>query len=96
MIRSLNMVALLLVGIFGCAVSIVGYLWFGWSRFYAYCVPFNQFIVFVLGIFLYRFRDRVRLLHGVVMALLFCFLTVVAVLFGREYNIFYRHSRMAL
>ena len=96
MIRRLNMATLLLVGIFGCAVSIVGYQWFGWSRFYAYCVPFNQFIVFVLGICLYKFRDRVRLLPGVVMALLFCFLAVVAVVFGREYNIFYRHILMAV
>ena len=95
-LRRLRMRTLLAAGAAGCALSAAGYLWLGWSRFYAYCSPINQFIVFAFGVCLYKLRERIGMRVAVLMAVVFFVMAVAAVVFCREYNIFYRHVLMAL
>ena len=95
-IRRLHSQTLISVGVAGCAVSVAGYLCCGWTRFYTYCNPFNQFIVFALGVCLYRWREHIGFRTSTIMAFVFFIAAVVAVIFGREWNILYRHVLMAL
>ena len=96
LLRNLRTAVLVAIGVMGLATSSIGYLCFGWSRFFAYCSPFNQFIVFALGIALFRWKDSVRTSWAVAMSIVFFLFAVAAVVFGREYNILYRHVLMAL
>ena len=96
LLRNLKTTTLFIIGIMSCVVNSIGYLVFDFSRFFAYCSPLNQFIVFVLGIALFRWKSRIRTSWAVTMLISFFLFAVMAVVFGREYNILYRHILMAL
>lgn len=93
---NLRTMTLIVIGITGLVVNSIGYLFLEWSRFYAYCSPFSQFIVFVLGVTLFRWKDRIRPLNAVSIMVVFFLASVVAVFLGKEYNILYRHVLMAI
>ena len=95
-LRKFHAMTLVVIGVAGCVVSAVGYLYFGWSRFFTYCSPFNQFIVFALGVCLFRYRNRIKISWAIVMAIAFFALSVLVVVCWREYNILCRHIFMAL
>ena len=95
-IRKLHSRTLLLLGAAGSTISAFGYACLGWSRFFAYCNPLNQYVVFAFGMCLYRHKDRIGMRNAAIMALAFFLAAVAAVVFGREYNILYRHILMAL
>ena len=98
----ITLVGLFVVGMVGIAISIWGYRMCGWSRFYTYCSPYNQAIVFVLGVaywFCYtkckRTLDVSRIIL-LVIAISFCGLAVLSVLLDKEDAIFYRHILVSL
>lgn len=93
---------LLSVGILGVLVAFAGGLLLGWTRFFAYCCPFNQFIVFVFGIVFWRYRNMLnaRSLRRVMTLGLIgggglC-LCIAAVLLNRVYAIYYRQILISL
>ena len=57
LIRQVRLAILAGFGFLGVSIAFLGGTFFGWSRFFAYCCPFNQFIVFVFGIALWRCRN---------------------------------------
>ena len=78
----------------GGGVSLIGYKLFGWTRFYAYCVPINQVFPFAAGLFLWYKHEWLKAKLGTkwlaVLFAAFLSLTIASVLFTREYAIFYR------
>lgn len=83
---------------FGCAgvlFSVVGYCCLGWSRFYAYCSPFNQTVVFTIGVLYWALREQINKKINIntasVIGIIFFLGSIASVVLGREYAIFYRH-----
>lgn len=87
------------LGVAGIAVSAVGLKVLGWTRFYAYCNPLNQLVVFAFGVALWRFRERLKEIAAsriAVVGLLGLGLSVAAVFFGRENAIFCRQALISV
>lgn len=89
---------LAVLSIFGLFSSVVGYLFLGWSRFYAYCCPTNQFVVFALGVFYWVLRKRMKIDTFVSLAVFASFLAlaIVSVMFDKEHAILYRQVLCAI
>ena len=87
-------VAIMICGLVGVVVSCVGYLYWGWSRFFAYCNPLNQVAVFGAGVALWQFRESIghRMNDRALLSTsgMFFLFAVAAVMFSKEWAIFYR------
>ena len=97
--RDMKSLGLLALGAIGVAISVIGYHWLGWTRFFAYCCPTNQLCAFVIGVVFWRYRNRVQ---SCTMSSCFCLGGmclvggVLAVLLDRANAIFYRHILMSI
>ena len=93
-------VILLSFGCVGVIFSVIGYCCLGWSRFYSYCSPFNQTIVFAIGILYWtmreRINERINIYVASIIGAIFFLGSVVSVVVNREYAIFYRQILASL
>ena len=86
-------------GLVGVVVSAVGYCFFRWDRFFTYCSPLNQGVIFAVGVAFWHLKPTILRGRGRICAIISiaCFLLAAcAVIFDREHAILYRQILMAV
>lgn len=89
----LESIWLILVGIAGCVASFLCSRYLGWPRFFSYCSPMNQFVVFVIGVCLYRYKEKINTASAVAITFAFFVLSFASVVLLHRWQctIFFRH-----